>query len=169
MGEEPIRDREDRTPMCDSNHGQANILALATPELGTRLMSYHREVGLSDQQLSQVTDIARGWRERYIQFAEPILRLGNEVDAVLLERHVDLPAVNKLADERRDLIEQAERAFFETWEELRNVVNDEQYERSIAIYRREFAHMPHPVLGTSAWEAPLGVRADERMAEPVLS
>ncbi len=142
--------------MCDNNHPVFIATALATPELGTRLMCYHREVGLAPEQLEQVVDIARRWRERYIELVEPIVRLGHEVDAHLLERHVDLGAVNNLAAQRRELIATAEHEFFQAWESLRGVVDDEQYERSIAVYRREFAHVPHPVLGTTAWDSPLG-------------
>lgn len=59
---------------------------MATPEVGTRALHFHRELGLSSGQLLQILDICRSWRERYLEIAERVIQLGLEIDAELSRR-----------------------------------------------------------------------------------
>jgi hypothetical protein len=121
---------------------------LATPELGHRLISYHREIGLSPDRLQQVIDTVRDWRAKYIEFAEAIVSLGNAIDKELHEYDVDLNKVMAMLQRRLDLMAQAEKAFVDAWMSLHKLITRDEHVTLQQIYHREFRKLPHPVLGS---------------------
>jgi hypothetical protein len=140
--------------MCLWNH-TPTLETVATPEVGTRALCFHRELGLDSGQLLRILDIAREWREQYLEVAERVVQLGLEIDKELLRRPVERARVEDLISRRCELILNLEMAFVETWIALQQVVTDEQEAKLHTIYRREFTDIPHPVLGSSALQPPL--------------
>ncbi len=141
--------------MCDLNHDITPIMSIATPELATRALAYFEELELSTEQIQNILQKVKRWREQYIQFAEQIVHIGQEIDRELLKRHVDLTKVEQLIERRLEVIKAVEREFIRTWIDLRESMDEEQYERLQAVYRREFMNLPHPILGSAAKEASL--------------
>lgn len=146
--------------MCNLNHPLVVWEPIARPELGTRALVRFRELGLTSTEFEALAVRACRWRDRYIEFAERVVELGNEIDGQLVKRSIDIERVKELARERREVIAKAEDEFIDAWVGMSDELTEEHYERLMTAYRREFERLPHPVLGTSAHEAPLGERRD---------
>lgn len=52
------------------------------------------------------------------------------------------------------MISSLEKAFVATWIALQQAVTEDQQAKRDATYRREFANIPHPVLGANALHPP---------------
>jgi hypothetical protein len=112
-----------------------------------RLLMHRKEVGLSDEQVTQVLDYCGRWRQRYIELVEPAAELGREIDLALMN-HPPVPSrITVLLDQRRSIVARAEEEFIEAWVGLDKILDRAQYSRLMEVYRREFQRLPHPVLG----------------------
>lgn len=85
--------------------------------------------------------------------------MGTAIDAELVKSTIDVDTVKALVRERQNLVVAAEDEFIDEWVSMRAELSDEQYEQLVGAYRREFHRLPHPVLGTSAYEEPLGTKS----------
>jgi hypothetical protein len=135
--------------------------SIATADLGTRPLANADEIGLTAEELRSVAAVVGEWRRRYIAYAEEVVQLGIDIDAELLEDPGDVAKVRALAAKRRDVIGDAEGAFFDAWIALDNAYDHDKRARLPEVYAREFARLPHPILGTSGHEGPLGGREGE--------
>jgi hypothetical protein len=138
--------------------------ALATADLGTRVLANADELGLTDEELRSVAGVVGAWRRQYIGYAEEVARLGIEIDAELLRDPIDMAKVRALAAKRRDVIRTAEDAFLDAWTALDEAYDRDKRPRLLEVYMREFERLPHPILGTSGHEAPFGAREGESSA-----
>jgi|SRR5579875_1588929 len=133
------------------NHSHPGIVALATPQLGVRLLTHWRELGLTEDQLHRAIDLCRNWTDRCAQLEAEIVPLGVKIDRELCGT-VDRNLINELAAQRRVLVHQLEDEFFDAWGAVRAIMDDQQYNKLFDIYRAEFANLPHPIFGTTQFE-----------------
>jgi hypothetical protein len=138
--------------MCLLNHGVTAMQYITQADLGVRLLMHRKEVGLSDDQVTQVLDHCGRWRQRYIELVEPATELGREIDLALMNHPPELSRITALLDQRRSIMARAEDEFIEAWVGLDKILDRTQYSRLAEIYRREFQKLPHPVLGTGDHE-----------------
>lgn len=101
--------------------------------------------------------IARSWRISYIKRTEDTVELGRQIDHVLMKKPVDVPKVEQLVRERARLVTEMELEFVRRWADWENVFTPSQSQKLEEIYRNEFRKIPHPVLGTQAFEPVLPV------------
>lgn len=138
--------------MCILNHGVTAMQYITQADLGVRVLMHRKEVGLSDEQVTQVLDYCGRWRQRYIELVEPAAELGREIDLALMN-HPPVPSrIAALLDQRRSIMARAEEEFIEAWVGLDKILDRAQYSRLMEVYRREFQRLPHPVLGTGDHE-----------------
>lgn len=145
--------------MCANNHPPITCELLATPELGHRIINYMEDLGIDTQQLANIVKVVRQWRVRYIELAETIVPMGEQIDDKLNTYDADLAEIKRMTRQRLELMTEMELEFIDTWDQLTRTLSAEQWETLQEIYRHEFKMLPHPILGARA-HAPLAAAAN---------
>jgi hypothetical protein len=138
--------------MCYLNHGVTMAQYITQADLGVRLLMYKSDVGLSDEQVSQILEHCGKWRKRYIKLIELAIELGREIDIALMNHPPQIERINALLDQRRAMMARAEIEYVEAWVGLDKILSGGQYAKLLEIYKKEFQSLPHPVLGTGDQE-----------------
>jgi hypothetical protein len=138
--------------MCSNDHQLPVFTSFCKGEFGVRVMQHASEIGMSADQLREIVSLSVEWKYRYVKAAEEIVSLGNAIDRELCEHDVDTDAVQTLAARRRDVIGQLEDEYVETWAHGNRVMSADQFDMILRIYHDEFKRLPHPIIGTDAFE-----------------
>lgn len=148
--------------VCQNNHSLPLVRSLAQGEFGVRGLTHGWDLGLSVDQMRRVAAASVEWKKRYIEYAEGILALGDEIDRELCQHSVDLQKVHELAAKRREQMARMESEYLEAWARVNKLFTAEQYDALFEVYRAEFKNLPHPIIGSDARERRSDLLEDRR-------
>lgn len=98
-----------------------------SPTLGTRLISYWVEIGLSQTQLQQAISISKSWRELYVYQLGPTLNiLGKSIDDAMNVHNPDLNDIFNKIDTFTDTLQSNFANYTSAVAALSNLIDDSQ-------------------------------------------
>lgn len=134
--------------MCTTNHPgtaragyliDAPMESMASPGvLFTRMLSHHREVGLSCEQIMGLLDLSREYHDRQIAIQLEFARVTEALE--IKWGRMDARAIAKreqLLEQHAQLFLEHERLFFEMAQRGHDLLTDEQIEVAETIYHQE--------------------------------
>jgi len=111
-------------------------------ELATRLLTYAGEIGVTGQQLTDVTTIVRTWRQSYLTQGQTLVDKAHEIYLLFDTRVVDPAVARQKMDEYVDLYGQMIKDCMTATAQLSEALTDQQFAALKAIHDAEGAQIP---------------------------
>lgn len=124
------------------DHPPKVVAAVATPDLGTRVLAYWRDLGLTDDQKDEILALLREWREEYGGHLARITELADEVKALVEARPLRPGDCYSKIDEHCSAIKALERAYADAVARLTDLLGEDQRRAAEEIYLSEKSSFP---------------------------
>ncbi|HXE71858.1 MAG TPA: hypothetical protein VNO81_04275 [Candidatus Nitrosotenuis sp.] len=124
------------------DHPPQIATSVATPDIGTRILAYASDLGLSEEQRGQLLELMRRWREEYGSHLARIASLAEEVKTLVEVRPPRPAECYRKIDEHSSAINALERAYADAVARLTDLLGAEQCEAAERIYQVEKSTFP---------------------------